>query len=87
MMRKILMGAALVMVGASLSACAGGGGSKTATNQPPVQGAPFEDQFGSATGFGTAFRGARPTGEPRDVNAGDVVAVSVTAEPVWLPGT
>lgn len=87
MTRNILMGAALVLVGASLSACAGGGGSKMTTNQPPPQGAPFEDQFGSSTGFGTAFRGTRPTGEPRDVNAGDVVPVNATAEPVTLPGT
>ena len=86
MKRILLTTAGLFVLGVSLSACGGGGGGQMTTTTPPAS-SPFEDQFGSATGFGTAFRGSANTGEPRDVNDGDVVPVNPTAEPVWLPGT
>lgn len=86
MKRILLTTAALGLLGATLAGCGGGGGSGMTVTQPPPVAARFEDQFGSAAGFGTAFRGT-PNSEPRDVAPGDTIPVSLTAEPLTLPGT
>lgn len=86
MKHLLLTTVGLVLVGVTLSACGGGGGSGMTVTQPPPPAARFEEQFGSATGFGTAFRGT-PNSEPRDVAPGDTIPVSLTAEPVTFPGT
>ncbi len=76
---KLILGA-IMMAGASLSACSG----KTEADvvaQDPLAGrtATQGDQFGK--GFGKAFR-ADPNSEPAKVNDGDVKPVSLTAEPL-----
>lgn len=61
-----------------------GSTGNTTTPAPPVVVTPpprQEDQFGTA--FGTAFRAASD-GEPFPVQDGDLVAVSLTAEPVTI---
>lgn len=83
-MRIALITTAVVLLGAGVSACGGGGKGMKVAVTPPVS-APFEDQFG-ASGFGPGFRAGANT-EPRDVAPGDVIPVSLTAEPVTLPGT
>ena len=80
MKRTLIMGTALVLLAGSLSACKSG--NKDVAVTPPAPPAKFEAQFGA--NFATAFQGA-PNGEPKDVAAGDVIAVSPTAEPVNLP--
>lgn len=61
-----------------------GSTGNTTTPAPPVVVTPpprQEDQFGTA--FGNAFR-ATSDGEPFPVQDGDLVAVSLTAEPVTI---
>lgn len=86
MTRILLTFATLAVVGPLLAGCGGGKGGGVVVAPPPAA-APFEDQFGSATGFGTAFRQPNTTADPRDINAGDVISVNPTADPVMLPGT
>jgi hypothetical protein len=79
--QRALVGTALA---ASLAACGsggGGGGSDNPSNPPPtvVQTAQ-EDKFGVA--FGTDFRAAMNTSEPASVSDSDLVAVSLTTEPI-----
>ncbi len=85
MQRTVLTTLGLAILAVSLAGCGGGGGSGM-TNPPPPVAVRFEDQFGSATGFGAAFRAA-PNSEARDVAPGDTTAGSLTAEPIALPGT
>ena len=85
MKRTLLTMAGVVLLGLSLSACFGGGGgsdSTTATVTPPAVTPKFEAGFG--TNFATAYQGTANS-EPKDVAAGDTIAVNPTAEPVALP--
>jgi hypothetical protein len=85
MYRKLLTIVGVLALGGFLSACfGGGGGKKMTTPTTPIAAAKFEDQFGAK--FGTAYRAGANT-EPTDVAAGDVLAVSPTAEPVPFTGT
>lgn len=77
----MLQASAVSMLAIGLAAC-GGNGSNTPTPTPSQTGAARqEDQFGIA--FGNAFR-ASPNGEPSPVADGDLVAVSLTTEPVAI---
>lgn len=77
--RLVLQATAVVMLATGLAGC---GGSKNSTPTPgQTTSARFEDQFG--LGFGADFR-ADPNGEPSPVNDGDLVAVSLTTEPVVI---
>ena len=84
MTRTLLTAAGIVLLGLSLSACFGGGGndSTTATVTPPAVTPRFEAGFGN--NFATAYQGTANS-EPKDVAAGDTIAVNPTAEPVALP--
>ena len=80
----LLQASAVSLLVTGLSACGDGNGSNTPTPTPtPGQTgtARQEDQFGIA--FGNAFRAA-PDGEPSPVADGDLVAVSLTTEPVTI---
>lgn len=70
---RLLVGAGLVL---AVSAC-GSDGVTSTVNTPPA--APQENQFGSA--FATDYR-ASANSEPANANDGDIVAVSLTTEPV-----
>ena len=84
-MKRSLITGLLVLAAAGLSACSGGGGGGggVGVTTPPVP-ASFASQFGA--GFGAAFDQGANT-DPRDLAAADVIAPSLTAEPVPLPGT
>ena len=84
MKRTFLTMAGIVLLGASLSACFGGGSKDTPTTTmvTPTPTPRFEASFG--TNFATAYQGTANS-EPRDVAAGDTIAVNATAEPVALP--
>lgn len=82
MKRTLIMGTTLLLLAGGLSACKSG--NKTVEVTPPAPPARFEAQFGA--NFATAFQ-ASPNSEPKDVAAGDVIAVSPTAEPVSLPAS
>ena len=84
MTRILLTTATIAMLGLALSACGGGGKSMNVVVAPPAA-APFEDQFG-ASGFGVGFRAGANT-DPRDIAPGDIIPLSLTADPVSLPGT
>jgi hypothetical protein len=77
--RLLLLGAA----GLSLAGCGGGGGGGSAATAPPLV-IPFEAQFG--TGFNTDFA-ASPNSQPATPSASDIVAVSLTTQPVALPSS
>lgn len=83
--KRGLIVSALVLSASACSSNDNGSGSTSnvTTPAPPVVVAPTrqEDQFGVA--FGTAFRGASD-GEPFQVQDGDIVAVSLTTEPVTI---
>ena len=85
MTRILLTTATIAALGLALSACGGGGKSMNVVVAPPPAAAPFEDQFG-ASGFGVGFRAGANT-DPRDIAPGDILALSLTADPVTLPGT
>lgn len=72
---------ALGGLGLSLAGCGGGGDSATAVTSPVVTTTAQEDKFGTA--FGTDFRASKTT-EPVNVNAGDIVAVSLTTDPIAI---
>lgn len=65
----------------SVSGCGGGGGSSSSSSPPVVVATPQEDKFGSM--FGTDFR-AGPNSEPANVADSDIVAVSLTTEPISI---
>lgn len=66
----------------AVSACGGSGSdSSTAITPPVVVATAQEDQFGTA--FGKDFRAAANS-EPATVSSGDIVAVSLTNEPVTI---
>lgn len=66
----------------ALAACGGGGGGTDRPPEPPtVVATAQEDKFGVA--FGSAFR-APADGEPKPVNDGDIVPVSLTEEPIEI---
>lgn len=83
MKRFLISGAALLVLAVGLSACGGGGGGGASVTPPPAS-ASVADQLGA--GFGTDFR-ASPNSDPRDLAAGDVIAVNPTAEPIPLAGS
>ena len=71
-----------VAVGLALtvSACGGSGSSGSPATTPPVVTATAqEDKFGTV--FGTDYR-ASANSEPATTNDGDIVAVSLTTEPI-----
>ena len=76
---KLILGA-IMMAGASLSACSGESEGDV-VSQDPLAGrtAAQGDQFGK--GFGKAFR-ADSNSEPANVSNADVKPVSLTAEPL-----
>lgn len=81
--KLILQASAAVMLATGLAAC-GSNANNTPTPTPtPTQTAAArqEDQFGVA--FGNDFRAA-PDGEPSPVADGDLVAISLTTEPVTI---
>jgi multidrug efflux pump subunit AcrA (membrane-fusion protein) len=75
--------AGLIAVALSVLAACGGGGDPPPPAPPaaPVVVAKQEDQFGA--NFASAFR-ASPTSEPITPVDGDIIALSLTAEPVPL---
>lgn len=62
----------------ALAACSGGS-DNTPPPPPPVTTVAQEDTFGVA--FGTAFR-ADPNAAPIEPKDGDIIPLSVTAEPI-----
>ena len=76
--RLVLQSSAVVFLAAGLAGC-GGGRNPTPPPGGQTTAGRFEDQFG--LGFGADFR-ASPNGEPSPVSDGDLVAVSLTTEPV-----
>lgn len=62
----------------ALAGCGGGDGDKVVQMPTPPAPQRFEDMFGA--NFGVAFRADRNT-DPRDAQAGDVVAPSLTTDP------
>lgn len=85
MTRTLVTTAALMTLGLLLSACGGGGDGPNTTITTPTPPARFDAQFGA--NFSTDFQAPSLTSEPHAVAAGDVVPVSLTAEPVPLPKT
>lgn len=82
MIRPTLLFGLTLLAGASLTACDKQNDSDALAPDEAVSKARnAEDQFGE--GFGNAFR-AEPNSEPINVDEGDVVAVSQTAEPVQI---
>ena len=71
--------ALLGVVGLALAGCGGGGGSSTSTT--PVVVPSLESNFGTA--FNTDFF-ASPNSEPVVPMAGDIIALSLTTEPMAL---
>lgn len=69
---------ALALIGSTLAGC----GNSVDDDTPPMMVQPRqEDQFGA--NFGAAFR-ADANSEPRTPADGDIVPVSLTAEPVTI---
>lgn len=80
-MKSLLKLSILALAGLSLAACgSGGGGVRGPGPVPPV--AKLEDSFGA--GFATTFQKAANS-DPREPAAGDVIAVSLTSDPVPIP--
>ena len=80
MKRALLNGAAIGLTAITLAACGGGGGVGRGPPTPPP--ARLEDGFGA--GFAAAFRIAM-FGDPRDPAPGDIIALSLTADPTPIP--
>lgn len=76
----LLKASAVIMLATGLAACGSGSYAPTPTPTQTVT-AKQEDQFGIV--FGNDFR-AGPNGEPASVADGDLVAVSLTTEPVTI---
>jgi hypothetical protein len=74
--RLLLLGSACTV----MAGCGGGGGGSSTTTTPVTT--TFEDQFG--IGFNNDFA-ASPNSQPAAVSASDIIAVSLTAQPVTLP--
>ena len=82
MMRWLTRGAIAGGLVLSLSGCGGGGGSSSSATTPPsTVTTAQEDKFGPV--FGNDFR-ASPNSEPAPVKDGDIVAVSLTTEPIAI---
>ncbi|MDH4386801.1 MAG: hypothetical protein QE280_15335 [Caulobacter sp.] len=77
---RITLTLALMASATVLAACSGGGGGKKTPPPPPA--ARLEDGFGA--GFATAYR-ADPNAVPRDPAAGDIIALTLAADPVAIP--
>ena len=88
MKRSFFALAAVLVLGAGLSACSDNDDDVAVVVPPPVTPTPppaasrLEDQFG--TSFGTLFRAGLNT-EPTDPAPGAVIALTLTAEPVAVP--
>ena len=78
-MRSLIKVSVLSVVAVALAACGGGGGN---VKVPVPPAAKLEDSFGA--GFAAAFQKGANT-DPREPAAGDVVAVSLTTDPVPVP--
>ncbi|THD63892.1 hypothetical protein [Phenylobacterium sp.] len=85
MNRILFTTAAVVTLGLLLSACGGGGDGPNTTVTTPPPAVRFDAQFGA--NFSTDFQQPSLTSKPLPVAAGDVVPVSLTAQPVPLPST
>jgi hypothetical protein len=81
MKRKVLLPAVAAAI--ALGACDDyGDDGYTSPPPPPPPPARLEDQFGAR--FGTAFR-ANANAEPIDPMAGDIIALSLTTDPIAIP--
>ncbi len=72
----------LLSAAATLTACSGGGGGGSASVSPPADPPPpvsVIDMFGA--GFGSLFRASANT-EARRPTSSDIVAVSLTTQPI-----
>lgn len=81
MAHKLKRLVAVGLLAATLAACGSNETPAPPPPPPPPPPAPVEDQFGA--GFGSAFR-ANPNSDASDPAAGDIIPVSLTAEPVTL---
>lgn len=84
--KVVLHGSAIALVAVSLAGCGNSDRRRAdAPEAPPSGGGAVtvrqEDQFGM--GFAAAFR-ADNNSEPQVVNDGDIVAISLTTEPVSI---
>ena len=78
---RIVLASGLIASASLLAACGGsGGGGLDVPPPPPPVG--LIDSFGA--GFAAAFRAAI-TGDPRDPAAGDIIALTLTADAVPIP--
>ena len=77
---KLLRGGAVILLAAGLAACGSSGYAPTPTPTQTVT-ALQEDQFGVV--FGNDFRAALNS-EPFLVSDGDLIAISLTTEPVTI---
>ena len=77
---KLLRASAVILLATGLAACGSSGSSPTPTPTQTVT-ALQEDQFGVV--FGNDFR-AGLNSEPFVVSDGDLIAISLTAEPVTI---
>lgn len=75
--RALIAGGLALLV----SGCGGGGNSSSSSTPPVVVTTAQEDKFGTV--FGMDFR-ASANSEPAKVNDGDIVAVSLTTEPITI---
>lgn len=79
---RVLLGGAAASALMGLAAC-GGGGSDGATAPPPPTMTPQGAQrFG--LGFATSF-GASANSDPRDPGMNDIIALSLTSDPIEVP--
>jgi hypothetical protein len=85
-LKAVTKAAVAVTAAAALVSCGGGGSDggpgPGAGTPPPPPAVPFPGQLG--IGFSITF-GAAANAEPRDPQAGDVIPVSLSAEPIDVP--
>ena len=79
--KVVLHGGAIALAAMSLAGCDSGSNRDNPPNNGGGGTVRQEDQFGMA--FATAFR-AENNSEPKTVNDGDLVAISLTSEPVTI---
>ncbi len=79
MKNKLFCTGVLGLLATGLAGCGDGGKTTTTTVKPTPA---FEDQFGAQ--FGNLYRVSANT-DPANVNDTDVVALTLTADPVAVP--
>ena len=82
MKKKLLCTGVFCLLAIGVAGCGDSGGNSTTTTTTTPTPA-FEDQFGAQ--FGNLYRASANT-DPANVNDTDVVALSLTTEPVTVPG-